>query len=79
MASIESYVLVSSELIYWSNQAWTVLHNTPRHPVSLFSFVFHVLMDLLIFYAGGFGIANMIEKIKNNEYMGFENLCRYQV
>ncbi|XP_054799246.1 sulfite exporter TauE/SafE family protein 3 [Prosopis cineraria] len=26
---------------------------------------------------GGVGIANMIQKIENNEYMGFENLCKY--
>lgn len=24
---------------------------------------------------GGVGIANMIEKLKNNDYMGFDNLC----
>jgi len=26
---------------------------------------------------GGVGIANMIHKIENHEYMGFENLCKY--
>ncbi|BAT78310.1 hypothetical protein LR48_Vigan561s004600 [Vigna angularis] len=26
---------------------------------------------------GGVGIANMIQKIENHEYMGFENLCKY--
>ncbi|KAL7159376.1 hypothetical protein ABFS83_01G023200 [Erythranthe nasuta] len=28
---------------------------------------------------GGVGISNMIGKIERNEYMGFENLCKYQV
>ncbi|XP_042499496.1 sulfite exporter TauE/SafE family protein 3-like [Macadamia integrifolia] len=27
---------------------------------------------------GGVGIANMIEKIENKDYMGFENLCTYK-
>jgi len=27
------------------------------------------------FAAGGVGIANMVEKLENDEYMGFENLC----
>ncbi|KAK4277020.1 hypothetical protein QN277_015089 [Acacia crassicarpa] len=26
---------------------------------------------------GGVGVANMIQNIQNNEYMGFENLCKY--
>lgn len=26
--------------------------------------------------AGGFGIENMVKKLKNQEYMGFENLCQ---
>lgn len=25
--------------------------------------------------AGGVGIADMIEKLENNDYMGFDNLC----
>lgn len=28
---------------------------------------------------GGVGISNIIRKIHHHEYMGFENLCRYQV
>ncbi|KAJ6826576.1 uncharacterized protein M6B38_371405 [Iris pallida] len=28
---------------------------------------------------GGVGISNMIKKIQNHEYMGFENLCKYDV
>ncbi|KAL2543846.1 Sulfite exporter TauE/SafE family protein [Forsythia ovata] len=28
---------------------------------------------------GGVGISNMIGKIEQNEYMGFENLCKYEV
>lgn len=39
--------------------------------------ILFVLMPLPLFIAGGFGIINMIDKIKNNEYMGFENLCKY--
>ncbi|KAH1131715.1 hypothetical protein J1N35_003093 [Gossypium stocksii] len=27
---------------------------------------------------GGVGISNMIDKIHHNEYMGFENLCKYE-
>lgn len=33
---------------------------------------------MLSFYTGGVGIADMIEKIKNNEYMGFEDICTWQ-
>lgn len=32
---------------------------------------------LSLFIPGGFGIINMIKKIENNEYMGFEDLCKY--
>ena len=39
---------------------------------SYFCFIFFVVI------AGSVGIANMIEKIANNEYMGFENLCTYK-
>ncbi|KAJ8465337.1 hypothetical protein OPV22_027889 [Ensete ventricosum] len=28
---------------------------------------------------GGVGISNMVQKIEHHEYMGFENLCKYQV
>ncbi|KAJ6838197.1 uncharacterized protein M6B38_319960 [Iris pallida] len=28
---------------------------------------------------GGVGVSNMIQKIQNHEYMGFENLCKYDV
>jgi len=30
-----------------------------------------------VFIAGGVGISNMIQRIANKEYMGFENLCTY--
>lgn len=26
-------------------------------------------------FTGGVGIANMVEKMENQEYMGFENFC----
>ncbi|RWW23636.1 hypothetical protein GW17_00012116 [Ensete ventricosum] len=29
--------------------------------------------------SGGVGISNMVQKIEHHEYMGFENLCKYQV
>ena len=29
----------------------------------------------LLYITGGVGIANMVEKMANQEYMGFENLC----
>jgi len=28
-------------------------------------------------HVGGVGISNMVHKIENHEYMGFENLCKY--
>ncbi|CAL9080672.1 unnamed protein product [Musa textilis] len=28
---------------------------------------------------GGVGISNMVQKIEHHEYMGFENLCKYEV
>ena len=31
----------------------------------------------LSFFVGGVGIANMVGKIERNEYMGFEDLCKY--
>lgn len=33
---------------------------------------------LLLVLTGGVGISNMIWKIEHHEYMGFENLCKYE-
>ncbi|KAI9097887.1 hypothetical protein K1719_025658 [Acacia pycnantha] len=44
------------------------------------SLIIFILASVIIVSAvtlGGVGIANMVEKIENNEYMGFENLCSY--
>ena len=35
-------------------------------------------MNLYISFLGGVGISNMIGKIASHEYMGFENLCKYE-
>ena len=35
------------------------------------------ILNLLIFFAGGVGIANIIKKIVTEEYMGFESLCHH--
>lgn len=32
-------------------------------------------LRMLCFDTGGVGIADTIQKIENNEYMGFENIC----
>ncbi|KAK4274304.1 hypothetical protein QN277_017546 [Acacia crassicarpa] len=45
------------------------------------SLIIFILASVIIVSAvtlGGVGIANMVEKIENNKYMGFENLCTYQ-
>ncbi|XP_074579664.1 sulfite exporter TauE/SafE family protein 3-like [Curcuma longa] len=44
---------------------------------SLIIFILASMIFVNAITLGGFGIINMIEKIKNNEYMGFENLCKY--
>lgn len=36
-------------------------------------------LKMVVFYIGGVGISNMIGKIQHQEYMGFENLCKYGV
>ncbi|CAA2961650.1 sulfite exporter family 3-like [Olea europaea subsp. europaea] len=44
------------------------------------SIIIFILASTIFFSAislGGVGISNMIGKIERNEYMGFENLCKY--
>jgi len=31
----------------------------------------------LVYLLGGVGIAAMVKKIENDEYMGFDDLCKY--
>lgn len=40
-----------------------------------FSVFLTMKSDVLDNFAGGVGIANMIEKLENKDYMGFDNLC----
>ncbi|PON76505.1 Transmembrane protein TauE-like [Parasponia andersonii] len=44
---------------------------------SLIIFVLAFTIYVSTISLGGVGIANMVEKIKRNEYMGFEDLCKY--
>ncbi|KAJ7965986.1 Sulfite exporter TauE/SafE family protein [Quillaja saponaria] len=45
---------------------------------SLIIFILAFMIFVSAISLGGVGIANMIYKIEHNEYMGFENLCRYK-
>lgn len=46
--------------------------------ILFFSLVSNLDSWLRVFHlTGGVGISNMIGKIERNEYMGFENLCKY--
>ncbi|KAJ7958594.1 Sulfite exporter TauE/SafE family protein [Quillaja saponaria] len=45
---------------------------------SLVIFILAFIVFVSAISLGGVGIATMIEKIEHNEYMGFENLCRYE-
>ncbi|XP_043704181.1 sulfite exporter TauE/SafE family protein 3-like isoform X1 [Telopea speciosissima] len=44
---------------------------------SLIIFILAFMIFVSAISLGGVGIANMIEKIENKDYMGFENLCEY--
>ncbi|XP_042417649.1 sulfite exporter TauE/SafE family protein 3-like [Zingiber officinale] len=44
---------------------------------SLIIFILASTIFISAITLGGFGIINMIQKIKHNEYMGFEDLCKY--
>ncbi|KAF7830135.1 sulfite exporter TauE/SafE family protein 3 [Senna tora] len=44
---------------------------------SLIIFILASTIFISAISLGGVGIAAMIQKIKNDEYMGFENLCKY--
>ncbi|OVA03810.1 Transmembrane protein TauE like [Macleaya cordata] len=44
---------------------------------SLIIFILALIIFMSAISLGGVGIANMIGKIERNEYMGFENLCKY--
>ncbi|XP_019197101.1 PREDICTED: uncharacterized protein LOC109190967 [Ipomoea nil] len=46
---------------------------------SLIIFILAFTIFVSAISLGGVGISNMIEKIHNHEYMGFENLCKYGV
>jgi len=43
------------------------------------SIYFDRLFFLFFPITGGVGVANMIKRIENKEYMGFGNLCTYKV
>ncbi|KAA8541791.1 hypothetical protein F0562_022943 [Nyssa sinensis] len=45
---------------------------------SLIIFILAFTIFVSAISLGGVGIANMIEKIENNEYMGFDDLCSYE-
>ncbi|KAM6543853.1 hypothetical protein CsatB_008300 [Cannabis sativa] len=46
---------------------------------SLIIFILAFTIFVSAISLGGVGISNMIEKISQHEYMGFENLCKYEV
>ncbi|OAY64279.1 hypothetical protein ACMD2_13705 [Ananas comosus] len=46
---------------------------------SLIIFILAFTIFVSAISLGGVGISNIIKKIEHNEYMGFENLCKYQV
>ncbi|KAJ0971480.1 hypothetical protein J5N97_019439 [Dioscorea zingiberensis] len=46
---------------------------------SLIIFILAFTIFVSAISLGGVGISRMIEQLKQHEYMGFENLCRYQV
>ncbi|KAL5576437.1 hypothetical protein UlMin_018136 [Ulmus minor] len=45
---------------------------------SLIIFILSSMIFISAISLGGVGIANAVEKIKHKEYMGFENICKYQ-
>ncbi|KAK9946696.1 hypothetical protein M0R45_012144 [Rubus argutus] len=45
---------------------------------SLIIFILAFMIFVSAISLGGVGISNMIWKINHNEYMGFENLCKYE-
>ncbi|KAM7490364.1 hypothetical protein LguiA_033285 [Lonicera macranthoides] len=45
---------------------------------SLIIFILAFTIFVSAISLGGVGISNMVEKIENHEYMGFENLCTYE-
>ncbi|KAK2995500.1 hypothetical protein RJ640_001414 [Escallonia rubra] len=47
-------------------------------PQCQFDVLFLTLFPSSICMAGGVGISNMIVKIEDQDYMGFENLCKYE-
>nr|GMC49122.1 sulfite exporter TauE/SafE family protein 3-like [Ipomoea batatas] len=46
---------------------------------SLIIFILAFTIFVSAISLGGVGISNMVKKIHNHEYMGFENLCKYGV
>ncbi|KAI9191416.1 hypothetical protein LWI28_008277 [Acer negundo] len=46
---------------------------------SLIIFILAFMIFVSAISLGGVGIVNMITKIENHDYMGFENLCKYDV
>ncbi|KAI3506236.1 hypothetical protein L1887_28592 [Cichorium endivia] len=46
---------------------------------SLIIFILAFTIFVSAISLGGVGISNMIDKIQQHEYMGFENLCKYEV
>lgn len=56
--------------------SFPLFHYISRYYSFLFFFIFTLRCWIFLLYVtGGVGIANMVEKLANQEYMGFENLC----
>ena len=45
---------------------------------SLIIFILAFMIFVSALSLGGVGISNMVNKIAHHEYMGFENLCKYE-
>ncbi|XWS72570.1 hypothetical protein CRYUN_Cryun02cG0051200 [Craigia yunnanensis] len=53
-----------------------LINLTGRESIIIFVLAFIIFVSAISL--GGVGISSMIEKIEHNEYMGFENLCKYE-
>ncbi|KAJ4797877.1 Sulfite exporter TauE/SafE family protein [Rhynchospora pubera] len=73
------YFIAVATVAAWAGQhvVRKLIHHMGRASLIIFILAFTIFVSAISL--GGVGISNMVLKIQNHEYMGFEDLCKYDV
>ncbi|KAJ1704488.1 hypothetical protein LUZ63_004267 [Rhynchospora breviuscula] len=73
------YFIAVATIAAWAGQhvVRKLIHYMGRASLIIFILAFTIFVSAISL--GGVGISNMVVKIQNHEYMGFEDLCKYDI